>query len=45
MSIEGNEENEIVDELLYSFKNFVYKKNDEEKKKIMFDFIDFVFED
>ena len=44
MSIEGNEENEIIDELLYSFKNFVYKKNDEQKKQIMFDFIDFVFQ-
>ena len=44
MSIEGNDENECVDELLYSFKDFVNKKNDEQKKQIMFDFIDFVFQ-
>ena len=34
ISFDGNEENEIVDELLYSFKNCVFKKNEEEKKKL-----------
>lgn len=42
MNIEDKDD-DIIEELLYSFKNFTNEKNDEEKKLFMFEFIDYVF--
>jgi hypothetical protein len=38
-------DDEIIDELLYSFKNFSNEKNDEQKKLYIFEFIDYVLLD
>ena len=44
MNVEDKDD-EIIDELLYSFKNFSNEKNDEQKKLFMFEFIDYVLLD
>jgi hypothetical protein len=39
------QDDDISEELLYSFKNFTNECDDEQKKSFMFDFIDYVLLD